>query len=126
MKKAIRITFLAASVLLFGGMAANAQGPTRIEANVPFDFVVGNQYFSAGEYVIQILGNRSGSRPVRISWKDGEILYTTFAMDGGDRAASGSTLTFDRTNGLAVLKRITTDNDGFSLPTPDILRSLAL
>ena len=32
--------------------AAYAQGPTPLQANVPFDFIVGNRMLSAGQYTV--------------------------------------------------------------------------
>ena len=46
--------------LLFGvavlAMATAAQAQTAVKATVPFDFVVGNHAYSAGEYTVKSIG----------------------------------------------------------------------
>lgn len=54
MKKQILKSIIAAGFLvLFAAVSARAQTNNQVVANIPFDFYVKNQKFTAGEYVIE-------------------------------------------------------------------------
>lgn len=54
--------FLSTLVVLAMATAAHAQ--TAVKATIPFDFVVGNQAYSAGEYTVKSIG--TGTNLLRI------------------------------------------------------------
>ena len=121
MKTIIQTVSFLALALVFGGITASAQNTTRIDANVPFDFIMGDHYFSAGEYVIRVIGVSSGGpRQVELRSKVGEIVYTALVMPNGDRGDGRSELVFDRTGDRAVLTKILTESSGYSVPAVDI------
>jgi hypothetical protein len=125
MKKFIQAASFLALALVFGSVAANAQSATKIDANVPFDFVIGNQYLKAGQYVIRIAGTPSGAKHVELRDKEGNIVYNALAVTNGDRGEGRSELVFDRTDGRTVLTKILTEDVGYSVPAADISKLVA-
>jgi len=59
--------------LLLAVSAAQAQGP-GVRANIPFDFVVGNQVLPAGEYVVAAEGSGNTAISIRSTEGHGTIL----------------------------------------------------
>jgi hypothetical protein len=125
MKKFIQTISFIALAFVFGGITANAQQATKIEANVPFDFIVGDQYLTAGEYVIRVSGMPSGAKHVEIRSKDGKTLYAALAIANGDTSRGRSELVFERTEGRVVLRKILTESTGYSVPTVDLSKLTA-
>lgn len=65
-------SFLFALAVLAMATAAHAQ--TAVKATIPFDFVVGNHAYSAGEYTLKSVG--SGTTTLRIdSTRDGDAAF---------------------------------------------------
>lgn len=126
MKKFIQAVSFLALAFIFGGISANAQAATKIDANVPFDFVIGDQFLSAGEYVIRIAATPSGAKLVEVKTKGGEIVYNALAVTNGDRGDHRSELVFDRTDGRTILTKILTEDSGYSVPVANISKMVAV
>jgi hypothetical protein len=125
MKKFIQTISFLALALVFGGISANAQQTTKIDANVSFDFIVGDQYLTAGEYVIRVSPSPGGVKTIEVRSKKGDVLYTGLVMPNGDTGRGRSELVFDKSNERTVLKKILTGDAGYSVPTVDISRLTA-
>ena len=126
MKKIIQTISFIALAFIFGGITANAQQATRIDAKVPFDFIIGNQYLSAGEYVIRVSGLPSGAKHLEVRSSKGEVVYNALAVTNGDTGRGRSELVFERTDGRVVLTKILTDATGYSVPMVDLSGLTAL
>lgn len=120
MKKIIQTVSFLALALVFGGGTANAQNATKLDANVSFDFVVGDKYLSAGEYIIRISPSPGGVKSIEVRTKSGEILFLGLALPNGDNGRGRSELVFDRTDGRAVLTKIITEDAGYAVPTVNL------
>ena len=125
MKKIIQTISFLALALVFGGISANAQQTTKIDANVSFDFIVGDQYLTAGEYVIRVAPSPGGVKTIEVRSKKGDVLYTGLVMPNGDTGRGRSELVFDKSNERTVLKKILTGDAGYSVPTVDISKLTA-
>jgi hypothetical protein len=125
MKKFIQTISFLALALVFGGISANAQQTTKIDANVSFDFIVGDQYLTAGEYVIRVSPSPGGVKTIEVRSKKGGVLYTGLVMPNGDTGRGRSELVFDKSNERTVLKKILTGDAGYSVPTVDISKLTA-
>ena len=125
MKKIIQTVAFLALVIIFGGVEADAQNATKIDASISFDFIIGDRYLSSGEYVIRINPGQGGVKNIEIRSKGGEILYMGLALPNGDTGRGRSELVFDRTDGRAVLTKILTERSGFSVPIVDISKLVA-
>ena len=118
MRKVIQFISFLGLVLVFGGVSANAQRVTNVDANVPFDFVIGDRSLPAGEYVLRIVSTPGGAQRLEVSNQDREVVYKALMMTNGDRNKFRSELVFDRSSGQAVLAKILTEDVGYSLPQP--------
>lgn len=125
MKKIIQTISFLALALVFGGITANAQTTTKIDATVSFDFVVGNKYLSAGEYTIRVSPGPGGVKNIDVRSKDGEVQFIGLALLNGDNGRGRSELVFDRTDGRAVLTKIITEHAGYSVPTVNLSKLTA-
>ncbi|HEX6280113.1 MAG TPA: hypothetical protein VFZ49_08900 [Pyrinomonadaceae bacterium] len=117
MKKIIQTVSFLGLALIFGGVTANAQGPTtKVDANVPFDFTVGEKSFSAGKYTLRI--SRAAVGVSILELRDGadEIVQTVLLSTNGERRRESSELIFDRVEGTVVLAKIVTADAGYSVP----------
>ena len=91
--KNLRTVLFALTVLLLAS-AAQAQ-TTNVKASIPFDFVVGDHAYSAGEYTVQSLSQ--GSAAIRIDNADeSEKGMTLSNACQRLHAADGTTLVFQR------------------------------
>ncbi len=73
MKK--HIYTMIAMIVLVGSMAVAAQGqtgPTRLRADIPFAFNVGNTTLPAGEYLVRAIGNDTSNVVILIQSADGD------------------------------------------------------
>ena len=91
--KNLRSILLALTVLLLA-TAAQAQ-TTNVKASIPFDFVVGDHAYSAGEYTVKSLSQ--GSAAIRIDNADeSEKGITLSNACGTGQPADRTTLVFQR------------------------------
>lgn len=126
MKKFIHIVSFLCLALIFGVVSANAQSSTtKVDATVPFDFMIGNKAFSSGRYVLRIAKAPTGGQVLDVRNSKGEILYIGLLSTNGDRNRNAAELKFDRLDGQAVLTRIVTANDGYSLAKPEKVATIA-
>ena len=126
MKKIIQLVSFLALAFVFGGVSANAQAPTtKVDADIPFDFVVGDKAFPAGKYVLRITPNSSGAQLLEVRNENREIVYRGLIAKNGDQNTSRSELKFDRIAGRAVLSGIVTAEDGYSVVSSDSARFVA-
>ena len=104
--KNLRSVLFALAVLLLA-TAAQAQ-TTNVKAKIPFDFVVGDQSYSAGEYTLKSLGLNSAA--IRIDNADESEKGITLAnVCRTLKPADGTTLVFERLGDNYFLYQIWTD-----------------
>jgi hypothetical protein len=104
--KNLRSVLFALTVLLLA-TAAQAQ-TTNVKAKIPFDFVVGNQSYSAGEYTLKSLVLNSAA--IRIDNADESEKGITLAnVCRNLKPADGTTLVFERLGDNYFLYQIWTD-----------------
>ena len=61
MHKLIRLFSILSFAVIFGGVAANAQSVTKVEADIPFAFSVGDTGLAAGKYEIRVTSSSAGT-----------------------------------------------------------------
>lgn len=125
MKKIIQLVSFLGLALIFGGVTANAQAVTKVDAKIPFDFVVGDRSLPAGDYVVRITDTSSGSQVLEIRDSNREILFTALMQENGDRTKQRAELIFDRTSGNAVLAKIVTTDAGYSVSKAESANRIA-
>ena len=116
MKKAFGFALVAASLLLASG--AQAQG-LHVRADVPFDFVVGNKVYPAGNYDIERKLSNSNALLISSDTKMTPTFVLPNACTAGKPAAK-SVLIFHRVGDEYFLYQIWTEGStiGRELPQP--------
>ena len=125
MKKIIQLVSLLGLALIFGGVTANAQAVTNVDAKIPFDFVVGDKTLPAGNYVLRITNTPSSAQRLEIRDSAQDTLHTVLMFTNGDRNKVRAELIFDRVFGKAVLTKIITAEVGYSLPRSESAKLVA-
>jgi hypothetical protein len=115
MHKLIRLFSILSLAVVFGAVSANAQTITKVDADIPFAFTVGNTGLAAGKYNIKVVSNTAGTATVRISQKDGSGSWTTLGLINGDVATGSAALVFDRYGDERVLRQIATSNNAVAI-----------
>jgi hypothetical protein len=113
--KNLRTVLFALTVLLLA-TAAQAQ-TTNVKASIPFDFVVGNHAYSAGEYTVKSLSQ--GSAAIRIDNADEseKRMTLSIACQKGQPAAQ-TTLVFRRLGDNYFLYQIWTEGNSLGREFP--------
>jgi hypothetical protein len=113
--KNLRSIFLALTVLLLA-TAAQAQ-TTNVKASIPFDFVVGNHAYTAGEYTVKSMSQSSSA--IRIDNADESEKGITLSDECQRlRPADGTTLVFQRLGNNYFLYQIWTDGNSLGREFP--------
>ena len=115
MKKIIQIVSFLALIFVMAGTDVQAQGTTRIDANVPYDFTIGDQQFEAGKYVLRVRRAAGGASVAELRDSRHRIVYEGFVMDSGDTGNGKANLVFDRSGSMAKLTQIRTGEKGFAI-----------
>jgi hypothetical protein len=106
--KNLRSILLALTVLLLA-TAAQAQ-TTNVKASIPFDFVVGDHAYTAGEYTVKSMSQ--GSSAIRIDSADeSEKGIAVSNACSKAQPAVGTTLVFQRLGDNYFLYQIWTDGN---------------
>jgi hypothetical protein len=106
--KNLRSVFLALTVVLLA-TAAHAQ-QTNVQATIPFDFVVGDHAYSAGEYTLKSLSQSDVA--IRIDNSDESEKGITLSNECRSlQPATGTKLVFQRLGNNYFLYQIWTDGN---------------
>lgn len=125
MKKIIQIVSFLSLALIFGGVSADAQtSVTRVDANIPFDFSIGDKSFEAGKYVLRIVGTSTETKSIELRDQAGKTLQTVFAMSNGN-VAKVPELVFDKVGGQRALTKISIENAGYTVAVSSEVKQIA-
>ena len=113
--KNLRSMFLALTVLLLA-TAAHAQ-QTNVKADVPFDFVVGDRAYSAGEYTVKSMADSGVA--IRIdNTQDSERGITLSNACNSLQPAPGTKLVFQRLGDHYFLYQVWTQGNSIGREFP--------
>lgn len=115
MKKIIQIVSFLALVFVLAGIDAQAQGTTRIEADIPFEFVIGDKAFAPGKYTMRLRRVPGGAETVELRDAKHKVVFESFAMRNGDTGRGRANLVFDSADGYSKLTKIQTGDKGFTI-----------
>jgi hypothetical protein len=106
-------------VTLMLSTAGYAQVSASYRAEIPFDFMVRNTAYSAGEYSIRPLGGTSSSGALTIvNRKNGAAQIIGLTQIGGDMRVEKGKLTFEKVNGVFALKHVLTPTFELKVKAP--------
>ena len=106
--KNLRSILLALTVLLLA-TAAQAQ-TTNVKASIPFDFVVGDHTYSAGEYTVESLSQNSAAIRIDNADESEKGMTLSNACQKG-QPADGTTLVFQRLGDNYFLYQVWTEGN---------------
>lgn len=106
--KNLRSILLALTVLLLA-TAAQAQ-TTNVKASIPFDFVVGDHTYSAGEYTVKSLSQNSAAIRIDNADESEKGMTLSNACQKG-QPADGTTLVFQRLGDNYFLYQVWTEGN---------------
>jgi len=125
----MRKTSIAVAALLLSATCLLAGPTTKIRANVPFDFYVGEEQLPAGNYVFEMRAigfGSSSSSAVAVYRQDGTLAVTLSTIPSGweyRRMADGH-LHFSRYTNTYFLNKVEGPSSGASLITTKVEREL--
>ena len=125
----MRKTSIAVAALLLSATCLLAGPTTKIRANVPFDFYVGEEQLPAGNYVFEMRAigfGSSSSSAVAVYRQDGTLAVTLSTIPSGweyRRMADGH-LHFSRYTNTYFLNKVEGPSSGASLITTRVEREL--
>jgi hypothetical protein len=113
--KNLRTVLFALTVLLLA-TAAQAQ-TTNVKASIPFDFVVGNHAYTAGEYTVKSMSQSSSAIRVDNADESEKGMTLSIACQKGQPAAQ-TTLVFRRLGDNYFLYQIWTEGNSLGREFP--------
>lgn len=114
-----KLTTLSLLVLAFliATTAVQAQKVWTYQADIPFDFFVGDSAYDAGEFIIDLERPNYLANILTIRNVDRDRLQRNALLTSGRRSDNENTrLVFDRFEDVYVLREIVAPNFGFRLP----------
>ena len=126
MKKLIQICSVLSLLVVFSVVSANAQAfVKRYQAQIPFDFNIGQKAYQAGNYVIKI--SKFSSEGIALSLEDTKShrLQTVLLPKNGDVSADAPKLIFTRYENQRFLSKLLTEEIGVSLIKSDVEKRIA-
>jgi hypothetical protein len=110
---------LLVSAILIAVASAQAQTVWTYQAEIPFDFAIGDKTYGAGQFVIKLERPNYLANILTIRNTDGERTERNALTKTGRRSGNEkTTLVFDRYENGFVLKEIVAPNFGFTAPKP--------
>lgn len=115
MRAIIRTFFLLSLTMIFGASISNAQGfGIRVEADIPFDFTIGDKTFAAGKYELSVSRLNGSVHAVRMRDNTGKVIFNASAIQTGSNAPEGSDMLFAVLDGQRYLDKIRTPDHGYA------------
>ena len=113
--RAIITSFIVLSfALVFGASISYAQGVgLRVDADIPFDFSIGDKSFAAGKYELSVIRLYGPVHSVRMRDEAGKVICNAVAIQNGSTQPKGSDMLFAVLDGEHVLDKIRTPDFGF-------------
>ena len=121
MKRFVQVFAFIAFAYFISAVPATAQARYVVDAEVSFGFIVGDQAYDPGKFVLKIQPTSSGSAIVTISDKIDGTTQTLLATETGATSGSaGPQLVFETQNGVRVLTGIALPDRGLALRSVDV------
>lgn len=105
------------SLLFLLTIAVHAQSGMRVEANIPFDFAIGDEVFQAGTYRLQFTRQFGDVYNVVLKNEQGRAIMKTLAFKNGKAIPNRSELNFASADGDRILEDLRTPDAGYRFIT---------
>jgi hypothetical protein len=129
MKTQVRhVVMLAVFAMTLTGLSLAQQFTYRVVANIPYDFYVGDQQLSAGNYIFAVnYGDREVTITNQANGHSSVVLASPieFASPGYDNRNKGTVVDLNSVGGKYVLSDLQTRTNGVSFSTGNSTRMFA-
>jgi hypothetical protein len=115
MKKLIQITAILSLLVIFSAVSAQAQTVNRYEANIPFDFNIGQKSYPAGIYVVKTAKLSDSCVSLTVQDKEGNKLQTILVAASGNVSKKQPELVFNRYENQRYLAQLLTHDARISI-----------
>lgn len=90
------IQMLSLAVILGGiSVAANGQSTTKVQAEMPFEFSIGDRSYEPGRYQMRVTRAGSSHSVLQLINEKGEVIHATLVRKDDAKKAAKSSLAFD-------------------------------
>jgi len=114
MKTIIKALLVLSITVVFGATVSFSQTTaTRIQAEIPFDFAIGNKPFPAGNYSLSVIRRNGVVHSVQVRDDRGRMICNTFAVQNGSSTWNRSVMVFADTHYGKQLEKLTTPEFGY-------------
>ena len=118
MRNIISAFLVLSFIAVFGTILAFGQTPgLRVEANIPFDFTVGDKTFASGSYKLILTRNFSSMYNASLYDSEGRVIFNTTAIRNGSTNRERSDMVFAVSDGGHFLEKLRTPDMGFQFAT---------
>jgi len=115
MKKLIQITAILSLLVIFSAVSAQAQSVNRYEADIPFDFNIGQKSYPAGSYVVKTAKLSDSYVSLTLQDKEGNKLQTILVAASGNVSGKQPELVFNRYENRRFLTQLLTQDARISI-----------
>ncbi len=117
MKKFIQISSVLSLLLVFAAVSAFAQTTKKYQADIPFDFNVGQNTYKSGNYIIKLSRLTANGLTLTLEDADGKPLENIFVTNTGLVAKGNPQLVFNRYGSQRFLSQVLSQDLGVSIRT---------
>jgi len=115
MKKSIQFISFVFIAVVFSVVAVSAQSAQKFKADIPFDFAVGKNTYSAGTYNVRVVKSSSVA-VLTLSDQSGKELEHISVSPTGNAADEKSLFTFIRSGDKRFLSKISCAEAAYDVP----------
>ncbi len=114
MKTIIKALLVLSITVVFGATFSFSQtSATRVEAEIPFDFAIGEKRFPAGNYSLSVIRRNGVVHSVYLRDDRGKMICNTVAVQNGSTTWNRSVMVFADTGNGKQLEKLTTPEFGY-------------
>jgi hypothetical protein len=114
MKTIIKALLVLSISVVFGATFSFAQTTaTRVQAEIPFDFAIGDKFFPAGNYSFSLIRRNGVVHSVYLRDDRGKMICNTVAVQNGSSTRERSEMVFADAGDRKQLEKLTTPEFGY-------------
>ena len=114
MKTLIKALLVLSITVVFGATFSFSQTTaTRVQAEIPFDFAIGDELFPAGKYNLSLIRRNGVVHSVQLRDNNGRMICNTVAVQNGSSTWDRSEMVFADAGDRKQLVKLTTPEFGY-------------
>ena len=125
MKKLIQLCSILSLLVVFSVVSAQAQAANYYEANIPFEFNIGQKTYQSGSYIIKTVKVSSNYSALTLEDKEGNELQKFLVTESSADTKKQPELVFSNYDNQRYLAKILTSDTAISVPTSSYEKQVA-